>query len=173
MAGLAVVAAVLAGAPAQAGSRAAVSGSAVDRVYVTQVRLTGKAAKPRGEPQAFGTVTICVVPVSSSISYGFEELLITSAPTAAHIHRGAAGVVGPIVFAFARPGAVDPLIGDVQWYGGGKATKSAIAALVASPGKHYVNVHTRKHPNGAVRGQLGSWRILPRDAATPAVCAAD
>jgi hypothetical protein len=167
VAGLAVLAAVLAVAPAQSESRAGASA-----LYVTQVTLTGKAAKPRGESAGIGSVTICVDQASSSISFGFDQLFLSVRPTAGHIHRGAAGVNGPVVHPFEVPGSIDPLVGDVQWYGTRPASKATIVALVGGPGKHYVDVHTKKHPSGAVRGQLGSWRKVQADDPAAAVCGA-
>jgi hypothetical protein len=168
LAGLAVLAAALAVAPAQGGGRAEPGG-----LYLTQVKLTGKAAKPRGEAAGIGSVTICVDRAAGSISFGFDQLFLSVKPTAGHIHRGAAGVTGPVVFPFEVPGPIDPLVGDVQWYGTAKASKAAIAALISSPAKHYVNVHTKKHPNGAVRGQLGAWRSVKADDESAGVCGID
>jgi len=165
VAGLAVVAAVLAAAPAQGVGRADAAG-----VYVTQAKLSGKAAKPRGEASGVGSVTICVDQVAGTISFAFDQLFISVRPTAGHIHRGAAGVNGPVVSPFEVAGAIDPLVGDIQWYGTRTASKGTIAALVRSPTKHYVNVHTKKHPNGAVRGQLGAWRKVKADDPSAAVC---
>jgi CHRD domain-containing protein len=163
LAGLAAIAAVSLGAPALG------QDSASDRLYVTQVKLTGKG-KPRGDPNGIGTVTVCVNRTNNSISYGFEQLLLNVRPTAGHIHRGAAGATGPVVFPFEAPGPIDPLIGDVQWFGTGKAPKGTVEALVTSPGKHYVNVHTKKFPNGAIRGQVGAWRTVQPDDPSAAVC---
>jgi hypothetical protein len=165
VAGLAALAAVLAVAPALGGGDAEAAG-----LYLTQVKLTGKAAKPRGEAAGIGSVTICVDRAAGSISFGFDQLFLSVKPTAGHIHRGAAGVTGPVVFPFEAPGPIDPLVGDVQWYGTAKASKATIAALVSSPAKHYVNVHTKKHPNGAVRGQLGAWRSVKAGDEHAAVC---
>ena len=66
-------------------------------------------------------------------------------PTAAHIHRGAAGVAGPIVV---------PLGGAFKTKGCTAAPKSVIEKIESSPNAYYVNVHTAKYPNGAIRGQL-------------------
>ena len=66
---------------------------------------------------------------------------------AAHVHEGAPGVTGPIVFPLIRSGdtsySVPP---NVQ------LSEAQFAAFQA--GKLYVNVHTEAHPNGEVRGQL-------------------
>jgi hypothetical protein len=169
---VAAVAAAVVAAPVQGESRAGTSGSAAAVLYLTHVKLSGKAEKPRGEAAGVGTVTICVDPATSSISFGFEQLFLSTKPTAGHIHRGAAGVTGPVVFPFDVPGPIDTLVGDVQWYGTGKTTKATINALVASPAKHYVNVHTKKFPNGAVRGQLGAWQKVRAGDEKPAVCGA-
>jgi hypothetical protein len=152
--------------------RAQAPGAKAARLYVAQVTLTGNAAKPRGEPNGTGSITICVDANGNSISFGFEQLFVTGQPTAGHIHRGARGVSGPIVAPFTAPGPINPLVGDVQWSGTRPATKGTVSALIASPGKHYVNVHTRKHPNGAVRGQLGAWKRVQPDAANAIVCGA-
>ncbi len=66
---------------------------------------------------------------------------------AAHIHRGAAGTNGPIVVPFeADPKSVksDCVTED----------KNLIREIVDNPGGFYVNVHTRRFPDGATRGQL-------------------
>jgi hypothetical protein len=146
-------------------------GSAADRLYVTQVTLTGKG-KPRGDTTGSGLVTICVNRTNNSISFGFGQLLVSAKPTAGHIHRGAAGTSGPVVFPFEAPGPIDPLIGDVQWYGTAKSTSGTVSALISSPSKHYVNVHTKKFPNGAIRGQLGRWQSVKADDPAASVCGA-
>jgi hypothetical protein len=65
----------------------------------------------------------------------------------AHIHRGAAGVAGPVVVPLDPPA-------------GGKSTgcptvaKEVADEIMANPSNFYVNVHTAEHPAGAIRGQL-------------------
>jgi hypothetical protein len=69
--------------------------------------------------------------------------------TAAHIHRGAAGIDGPPIVNF-----------DPTFSGGGATgsvpgiTQSVINEIIANPAGYYVNVHTTEFPNGAIRGQL-------------------
>lgn len=77
------------------------------------------------------------------------ELAITcahdvAAPTGAHIHSGAAGVPGPIVFPF--PSAVSPI--DGVW----QVTPADVALLEA--GELYVNIHSANFPDGEIRGQF-------------------
>ena len=75
---------------------------------------------------------------------------VTSNATGAvamHIHKGAAGVNGPVVV---------PL--DVKSINGASvcasATPAIAAAIAADPAGYYVNIHTPAKPAGALRGQL-------------------
>jgi hypothetical protein len=66
-------------------------------------------------------------------------------PTIMHIHRGAPGVNGPIVFDLGDP--ISPVI--ATWSG---MTPADVADLLA--GNFYVNIHTSGRPSGAIRGQI-------------------
>ena len=71
----------------------------------------------------------------------------TDTPTAAHVHRGAAGVAGPVVVTLPTPTfnvADDCIPIDPGLY----------AEIAADPAGFYINVHTGAFPNGAMRGQL-------------------
>src|SRR3954453_21730298 len=69
--------------------------------------------------------------------------------TVMHIHRGAAGVNGPVLFDLGDPG-VSPVTGT--WTSMAPADISDLLA-----GNLYVNIHTAGRPAGEIRGQ-----ILPR-----------
>ena len=73
-------------------------------------------------------------------------------PTVMHIHRGAAGATGDIIFDFGEPDS--PVI--ATWAG---MPPADVADLMA--GNLYVNIHTSGRPLGAIRGQL-----LPRTVDT-------
>jgi hypothetical protein len=65
---------------------------------------------------------------------------------AAHIHRGAAGVAGPVRVELTAPNPASV---------GCKTISSTLAtALRDHPRRFYVNVHTAVFPNGAIRAQL-------------------
>jgi hypothetical protein len=67
--------------------------------------------------------------------------------TITHIHRGAPGVAGPVVFDLGDP--VSPI--EATW----NMTPAEMADLLA--GNFYVNIHASGRPDGEIRGQ-----ILPR-----------
>jgi len=78
--------------------------------------------------------------------------------TAAHIHRGDAGMGGPVVIGTALMG---PLMTDPR--GGGTFTSmvemefddlSVIEEILVNPGGFYMNVHTAAHRGGHIRSQL-------------------
>lgn len=116
-------------------------------------------ADPNGEGMAFvfgaasSPNTLCYVL--------FVDRIAT--PVAAHIHRGAAGVNGPVVVPFAQPeypafptttsGSVARCV---------FADRELVKEIRKNPELFYVNVHTRStppnpatdRPGGAIRGQL-------------------
>jgi hypothetical protein len=75
-----------------------------------------------------------------------------AAPTAHHIHRGAAGVNGPVVVPFfgsALPPTLTAAAGCLT-----VADAALLASIVATPEAFYVNLHNTEFPGGAVRAQL-------------------
>lgn len=70
--------------------------------------------------------------------------------TRAHIHHGAAGVAGPIVFGFFNPPPSTTIVNS----GCREGDPALLQDIVDHPGDYYVNVHTTIFPAGAGRGQL-------------------
>jgi len=58
-------------------------------------------------------------------------------------------VNGPVVVPFTAPGA------DGNSSGCAPADAALIDEILGNPSGFYVNVHTREHPAGAIRSQLG------------------
>ena len=111
-----------------------------------EVSAAGQAAA--GDPDGYGTASVLVV--------GNDRICVSALvnrldkPTAAHIHEGPAGRNGPIVVPFTPPATGNP--------GTTTACVTVSAAVLgrlhATPTGFYINVHTAKFPDGAVRGQL-------------------
>jgi hypothetical protein len=138
--------------------------AAPDRVYVQQIVLKGKNEKPHGELDSSGTLTLCLNKSRNVISFNFDELTVNGQPTVGQIEKGAPGVSGPSAFRFGAPGLIDPSMGEVEWADTAPGAASLIAALIAKPSAYYVNVHTKMFRNGAIRGQLGKWKLMSVDA---------
>ena len=117
----------------------------------TPVTLTaelGGAAQvtKQGDLDGMGKATLKFAPDAREICY---TLLVGNLQdvTAAHLHRGAAGEDGPPVVHFAAP--VTGMSEDCV-----AVTPEVSSEILSNPAGFYVNVHTKGHPAGAVRGQL-------------------
>jgi CHRD domain len=109
--------------------------------------LTGAAEVPGpGDTDGTGTADIKVNPGQTEICYSLTVSGIDPA-TAAHIHRGAATVAGPVVVPLAAPAS-----GASK--GCATVTRELATEIIKDPEAFYVNVHNRAFPQGAVRGQL-------------------
>ena len=88
-----------------------------------------------------------------------------TAPTAAHIHSGKAGVAGPVVVLFFQPGLNAASLPDsLDSVAGCVAVDPAVARKIANhPRDYYVNIHTADFAPGAIRGQLHRSRHLDLD----------
>ena len=75
------------------------------------------------------------------------EVRQIGAVTAAHIHRGGAGVNGPPVITLDAPDDNDSDDCDT-------VADALVDEIRANPGGFYVNVHTADYPDGAIRGQI-------------------
>lgn len=113
----------------------------------------GKEVSPAGrfgagDLDAYGAFS-AVVRSPNRLCYSYEVNNL-AAPVAAHIHRGARGVNGPVVVPLRTVGAGAP---------GATAACATVSATLltqirTTPAAFYVNVHTAAYPAGAVRGQL-------------------
>lgn len=111
--------------------------------------LTGAAEAPTpGEADGQGTATVTLDPAKGQVCYTINVSNLDSV-TAAHIHKGAAGVAGPVTVPLQAPtgGQVDTCA---------TADSATIQQIAANPSDYYVNVHDAKFPKGAIRGQLGT-----------------
>lgn len=127
------------GAPAAKGS----AGSVSARTYA--VSLKGANEVPAGAPKGAGKAVVSIRGKSGQLCWKFSGLSGFDKPLAAHIHAGPAHTAGAIVV---------PLGGTFGPSGCTQPPRGVLAAIEASPKTHYVNVHSAKFPNGAVRAQL-------------------
>jgi hypothetical protein len=109
--------------------------------------LTGANEVPAGDPNGTGTAHLAVASALNTLCADLKVQDI-GAVTAAHIHRGAAGVNGPPVVTLSAPDD-DNDSDDCD-----VVNDAVLDEIVANPAGFYVNVHTADHPNGAIRGQL-------------------
>lgn len=106
--------------------------------------------KGTSEPNATGTAVIRIRKDAGLVCYRLHAANVTLPTTAAHIHRGAAGVNGPVAVPLTAPGADGNSSGCVT-----ASPASLSDEIIANPAGFYVNVHTKEHPAGAIRAQLG------------------
>jgi CHRD domain len=100
------------------------------------------------EPNATGTAVLRFRPDDGLVCYRLTAANVTLPTVGAHIHKGAAGVSGPVVVPFTAPGA------DGTSDGCTASDKSLIADILGDLSGYYVNVHTTEHKGGATRAQL-------------------
>jgi hypothetical protein len=111
--------------------------------------LTGANETPNpADPDGVGFAVITIDQGTGTITFtAFEEGIAT--PTASHIHRGAAGVTGPVIIPFNLPFTNGISQGNVNGVAAG-----LLAEIVANPPGYYFNIHNADFPGGAIRGQL-------------------
>jgi hypothetical protein len=111
------------------------------------VRLRGSAEVPGpGDTDASGFANLDFT--DDEVCYNVKVNSLDDAATAMHIHRGPAGVAGPVVVTLKTPDTNGTSAGCAD------VDKALAAAIQANPEGYYVNVHTAKFPAGAARGQL-------------------
>jgi hypothetical protein len=135
---------VAAGAPgAEAGVR--------DRGGALRIaRMTGAQEVPDpGDPDGSGLAAVAVFPARGELCFAMRVEDITLPAAAAHVHRGRAGVAGPVRVTLEAPGANGTSRGCVE-----DLRTRLLRRIKEEPRRFYVNVHTSDFPDGAVRGQL-------------------
>ncbi|MGH7163205.1 MAG: CHRD domain-containing protein [Planctomycetota bacterium] len=124
-----------------------------------QAQLQGSNESTVIDPDARATA---VVQLRSDGEVFFSvtgEAAWTSDVTGLHIHRGAAGVDGPIVVDLLSGGAT---FSPASFTASGSVTTTAALAaeIAADPAEFYVNVHTGAASGGLARAQLGAFAAL-------------
>lgn len=112
---------------------------------VRMANLTGAAEVPPVNSSATGTGWLSVNPFTLGVAGRIETTLTTG--TAAHVHRGASTVAGPVVIPLTSPSP-----GAWATAAGATLTDELLARFME--GNLYYNVHTAANPGGEIRGQL-------------------
>jgi hypothetical protein len=141
-----------------------------------QDTLTGAQEVPAVDTMASGNIVLALNDPRTVVSYRLEvDGIASGMVTGAHIHLGASGTNGPVLFFFCTdagtapegiptPPTCDdlpaPLTGTLTSANlipqpdlGINTFEDAVAALLL--GDTYVNVHTEIHQGGEIRGQVG------------------
>ena len=112
--------------------------------------LTGAAEAPGpGDTDGSGRAAVAFQ-ADVDVCFTITAANITLPAAAAHIHRGAEGVAGPIVVPLQPPAANGGVDGCTT------GDRAILSEIMANPAAFYVNVHTSDFPQGAIRGQLAA-----------------
>src|SRR5437762_1973409 len=98
-----------------------------------------------GDSDGFGLAGFRIE--GTTVAYSIMVQHLTT-PTASHIHRGAAGVAGPVVVTLATSFPGDRASGTVT------ISEALRDEIFGNPSGFYFNIHNAEFPNGAIRGQL-------------------
>lgn len=104
----------------------------------------------QGDADGTGTALLTVNHGQREVCWDLTVTGVALPATAAHIHKAAAGIRGPIVVALSAPDASGQASGCVS-----DRDRALLKDIMTNPADYYVNVHTTEYPAGAVRGQLG------------------
>jgi hypothetical protein len=123
---------------------AALAGAATMHPELSAKLVPGSEAMMKGPAKAHGIVNLTLTAKKGRVCWSFDIAGVAE-PTAAQIGKGRAGHDGPVVV---RLGA------HYKTKGCAKASRMTLDAIEAHPNRYYVNVHNKKFPEGAIRGQL-------------------
>jgi CHRD domain len=110
--------------------------------------VSGDGQANAGNPNAVGSATILID--GTTLCFGITVNGLDQ-PTAAHIHRGHAGVNGPVVVPLTAPRQGDSGSSSACIH---ELASDLLGEISGRPGRFYVNIHTEQFPAGAIRGQL-------------------
>lgn len=114
-----------------------------DPNVVYEATLTGAKEVPANESDAKGTAELIYNKDTKIFALTVTHDIAN--PTAGHIHMGAVGENGDVIFPFDSPESPITLTSS-------ELTEAQIDAL--NKGNLYVNIHTEEFPGGEIRGNL-------------------
>jgi hypothetical protein len=139
-------AALAMGAMAWAGAAAAQG-----KTVTFDVPLSGQVQVPPVNTPGKGTAAINYDPSTRGVSWNITYQGLDSDVTMAHFHGPAPeGKNGPVQVWLTKKGGTLPPTGSIK----GSATLTPAQAKMFTAGNMYINIHTKDHPAGAIRGQV-------------------
>jgi len=140
------------------GQLAFVSGGPI--MYAAELR--GSNETPANQSGAFGSALVTIDPANSTITFDENQSGVGS-PTVSHIHRGAAGIGGPVIINFVT--GTSPFVfqgtrasgsGAISTFQSSSFTPADLTGLSnpSTASGFYVNYHSSAFPGGEIRGQL-------------------
>ncbi len=115
-----------------------------------QVPLTGAQQVPPVQTSGSGTASITYDPATRGVSWSITYTGLSTPVTMAHFHGPAAtGKNAGVQVWLSKKGAAS-VPSPIE----GQATLTPAEAKEFMAGQMYVNVHTKAHPGGAIRGQV-------------------
>ncbi len=117
--------------------------------FKVSAKLTLKAEVPKATAPAAATGAFAATVKESgntrTVTWKLTYAHLSGAGFAAHIHKGKPGVPGPVIVSLCGPCHSGQM---------GTAHVTDAVANAIEHGLTYVNVHTKKNPNGEIRGQV-------------------
>ena len=127
-----------------------------------KVALSGAQQVPAVETPGKGTADLTYDPATRMLTWSISYEGLSAPATMAHFHGpAAAGKNGPVTLWLSKQGS--PPASPIK----GEATLTPEQAAQFTAGEWYVNVHTRSHPGGEIRGQVDAAEKLIRPADRP------
>jgi hypothetical protein len=112
------------------------------------VPLSGAQQVPAVQTSGSGTADVTFDPSTRVVTWTITYSGLSSPATMAHFHNGAEGKNGPVAVWLSKKGT--PPESPFK----GEATLTPDQAKQFAAGDWYINVHTKDHPAGEIRGQV-------------------
>jgi hypothetical protein len=107
-----------------------------------------------GDADGSGFASIGIDAANGSVCWNVDYADVDGTLTGMHIHDGDPGVAGPIVVTLNLNGPISGVLSDCI----SGIEPGVLAAIVADPGGHFINLHSSSFPAGAIRGQIQAFR---------------
>lgn len=115
------------------------------------VPLNGSEQVPSVQTRGTGNARFTYDPDTRQLTWNVTCSDLSSPVTMAHLHVGAAGKNGKPVVWLTKVGSTStPIEGPIK----GESTLTPDQAKEFVAGDLYINVHTKDHPDGEIRGQV-------------------